>query len=565
MLRELLRLETAEKRLEMSLKELIGLPVYDILHDCLSHFTDAKSNLLQPDLSLERIENAYDELNVCVSYVMEQIQPLCPLHRPVDIQTSDAGPGVSTGEEIVRLRLVEQFLLNNLDLQARFHYAPLDSKSHPVERVMSALNDAVGDGRYIPLPNRNILDNISETELLQISPAQLKSAQQVLNDKASYICAEMVASRYTGTRSLGTTIHAKVANKQDLRHNFFFDETYIKAWHDAKSAVKKTACAGSSYYQFLSSQFDKHYIKYDNGVEGIRKDSPFIVSGLSRIPPPVPDYSSRNEKGEWHYYDLTNLPDKFKDVENSRVPNDFCPRTQLNRFVDTCGEPIVKSKYDDIKQTFIIFDSNETLAKIENGIPEFAASYTGMDVQHIAKKDAEKIYLRKIKKLSQLHDSAKTLLNAETYHSVTQRDLKIKIVKANMSNPLPWNGWCNGIEMTNTCTVDNVLFFFHKLQTYREDIQAFLSSSDIPSLKLLYDVHNHFKQNKFTEGKYIWLAQFFPVGENVSQWDAHGDEDTYSFDPLAANVSTTYTSTCSNKETCSEPMRVLTSKLIGFQ
>ena len=45
-------------------------------------------------------------------------------HRPIDIQTTDAGPGVSTNEKMSQLRLAECFMINGLDLQARFHYAP---------------------------------------------------------------------------------------------------------------------------------------------------------------------------------------------------------------------------------------------------------------------------------------------------------------------------------------------------------------------------------------------------------------------------------------------------------
>ncbi|CAH3172435.1 unnamed protein product, partial [Porites lobata] len=47
-----------------------------------------------------------------------------PQHKPIDIQTTDAGPGVSTNEKMSQLRLAECFMINGLDLQARFHYAP---------------------------------------------------------------------------------------------------------------------------------------------------------------------------------------------------------------------------------------------------------------------------------------------------------------------------------------------------------------------------------------------------------------------------------------------------------
>lgn len=46
------------------------------------------------------------------------------IYRPIDIQTSDAGPGVGSHERMTQLRLAESFMINGLDLQSRFHYAP---------------------------------------------------------------------------------------------------------------------------------------------------------------------------------------------------------------------------------------------------------------------------------------------------------------------------------------------------------------------------------------------------------------------------------------------------------
>ena len=69
------------------------------------------------------------------------VVPLAPEHRPGDFQITDTGPGVGTSEQIVRLRMVERFLINDLDLQAHFHYVfTRESKSHKVEQVMSSLN-----------------------------------------------------------------------------------------------------------------------------------------------------------------------------------------------------------------------------------------------------------------------------------------------------------------------------------------------------------------------------------------------------------------------------------------
>ena len=39
-------------------------------------------------------------------------------HRATEVQTSDAGPGVSSHERITQIRFSESFQIHNLDLQA---------------------------------------------------------------------------------------------------------------------------------------------------------------------------------------------------------------------------------------------------------------------------------------------------------------------------------------------------------------------------------------------------------------------------------------------------------------
>ena len=75
-----------------------------------------------------------------------------PSHRAVVVQTSDAGPGVSCQEHITQIRLAEAFRIHSLDLQARVHYAPNDSRTHTAEKVMRSLNEHAGDDTTISLP-----------------------------------------------------------------------------------------------------------------------------------------------------------------------------------------------------------------------------------------------------------------------------------------------------------------------------------------------------------------------------------------------------------------------------
>ena len=141
--------------------------------------------------------------------------------------------------------------------------------------------------------------------------------------------------------------------------------------------------------------------------------------------------------------------------------------------------------------------------------------------------------------------------------------IKLKIVKGDTRlEALPWNGWYNGTEMINTCTADNLIFFFHTLQLQREDTTTILKNSYNESFVLLNKLHNLFKEGNFNEGKYLWLSQFF---SNTDQWDAYGLEHTYSFCKLDDIMTTTYRSSCSNAEFCSRPTRILLSKMIGCE
>ena len=88
-----------------------------------------------------------------------------PKVHPIDIQSTDAGPGVGTSEKKVKIRMTETFILGDLDLIAHFHYAPRYSICYVVECVMSRLNGAAGDGNPISVnyPEESMeATNISE-------------------------------------------------------------------------------------------------------------------------------------------------------------------------------------------------------------------------------------------------------------------------------------------------------------------------------------------------------------------------------------------------------------------
>ena len=107
------------------------------------------------------------------------------------------------------MRLTESFLIHDLDFQARFHYAPRDSKAHKVEQVMSSLNDACGDGRFIALPHTSLVEKISKDKLLQMTQEEFKGEENKRETQIGQHCAKRVAAKYEVIRSLGTTVHAR--------------------------------------------------------------------------------------------------------------------------------------------------------------------------------------------------------------------------------------------------------------------------------------------------------------------------------------------------------------------
>ena len=103
-----------------------------------------KAENLQAALNGEIISQKYcsSEFQILgnkVDAALKILDQLAPKTRPVDLQTTDAGPSVGILATVVRLRMTESFLLNDLDLQVRAHYAARDSKSHKVEQVMRSL------------------------------------------------------------------------------------------------------------------------------------------------------------------------------------------------------------------------------------------------------------------------------------------------------------------------------------------------------------------------------------------------------------------------------------------
>ncbi len=354
--------------------------------------------------------------------------------RPVDIQTSDAGPGVSSHEQMTQIRMAEYFMISYLDLQSRFHYGPGDSKSHIVEQVMRSLNECLGDGRTIPVSSATFIDDKGQFKMTELSNDELQRMQNEEEAKIAKRCAEQIKKRFQGKKCMGTSIHAFNPIYEQYQ-NFFFDEMYMAKCASANSVSVLNNCAGQAYFKFVKEFFDVHYLLYDNGFEGIRngciakngkactyhlslENADQLSNGwsgvpLNRVPPPVPDYS----EDEFHY---------VKPVFNtsSGEKDDFCPRKKLEELILSCGQPELVLAADDDDNDgdddFIVHsvvDKNETLQKIMSKVDDFVAKYTGEDLRNSVTREIRRRYNAKVKAFvtKKTNARAKVAEKAKTY------------------------------------------------------------------------------------------------------------------------------------------------------
>lgn len=324
--------------------------------------------------------------------------------RPIDIQTSDAGPGVSSHEKLVQIRMAEYFQVFNLDLQARIHYAPNDSRSHIAEQVMRSLNEATGDGRSIPIPKVPLFDGLNQDEVLSLSQDEFNEMESRRQDEIAKLCAQEIERRYRGKRCLGTTIHSRTPSYCQSA-NFFFDDFYMKKVHDSSQA-KQSSCAGSAYYLKQLKFVRDHYLIHDGAIEGIRNgcfdgksmcDVHKSTLGCSwreppvkRVPEPVPCYNV--DRPGFHY---TN-PDLFVDSPESESNIDeFCPRARLEDVIRKVGQIQVKEKEvygEDGVAKESTYDENDTLNKLMANVDDIVVNYAGEDLRRVVENELKRKY-----------------------------------------------------------------------------------------------------------------------------------------------------------------------------
>jgi hypothetical protein len=109
------------------------------------------------------------------------------------------------------------------------------------------------------------------------------------------------------------------------------------------------------------------------------------------MPPPVPNISAK----DFHYYPYFMCPDEFQDVEHREV-GDFCPRTQLNKLLASCGDVFLASEERD--GSLFVTDVGEKWLKITQALPECIASLCGDELAEAAWRYVEASYLREVKR-----------------------------------------------------------------------------------------------------------------------------------------------------------------------
>jgi hypothetical protein len=365
---------------------------------------------------------------------------------------------------------------------------------------------------------------------------------------------------------MGTTIHAHTPDKKNPTNTFFFDEIYMKACHAAKSTRKINSCPGVGYFKYIIKKHDEIYRRYNNGIEGIRVDVPVrCPHEVKRSPPPLPNHSSTDQSGKWHYHRLNDTPEEYANVEN-RKPDDFNPHAQLLDFVESAGNPDIRKNIES-DGSVVVTDENRTWQKLLDGLNDFVKVYCGKDLETIVRKEVEQKYLQKLRKLNKKLERMNVKPTEENLAAIQTGALTIKITKQKIPSALPWNGNVktsdgSEVQMTNTCTVDNGLYIVHVLLTSRADLEVSFKESNNSTYKLLYKIHKLFQSRKYAQGKYIWFQQFTEFTHTLTI-NSFGGEDQFFFSKFRDTTSTVFQSSYNNGS-CPQPASVHYGVIITF-
>ena len=151
------------------------------------------------------------------------------------------------------LRMMKHFMINNPDFLYKMHYAPRDSKSHSVERVLASLNEAVGNGRFISPKLQTLRRVLWEDFISNELCSDLRSHGTVLKRLHLGMSVQAVWEQVSMPMLMILAVFTMVSGMMNLI-----------CLHDIiiLQKKKKKSMPGSSYCQFLQNQFSEHFIRY---------------------------------------------------------------------------------------------------------------------------------------------------------------------------------------------------------------------------------------------------------------------------------------------------------------
>ena len=287
-----------------------------------------------------------------------------PMHKPIDLQSTDSGAGVGTQQHMVQFRMAETFMLYNLQYQARFSFAGGDSKSHIAEKPMRHLNEATTDGNDISINEEPIFNDVSEIKLLTMSQEEIKGYLDERKETAAYKYAESLSTRYDKYPCMGGYIQSHVPPKEEWKR-LYYDEDYVKAFLNAPASRKKL-CPGSAYMQFVTEFYDTHFKQVKGSVQASALNCTYDRKRTCK-------YHIEHAKHEhWAPEDIHWVKEPEPNVDSdgkfaykrpvnvlTRTPpgDKFCPSVQFDKILNSYGQPELKFdlSHDGMKQTVIDF------------------------------------------------------------------------------------------------------------------------------------------------------------------------------------------------------------------
>ena len=121
-------------------------------------------------------------------------------------------------------------------------------------------------------------------------------------------------------------------------------------------------------------------------------------------------------------------------TENRQV-DDYNPIIQLRRYIDDIGDPDIISYQE--AGAIIVKDKNETWEKITTGLESFCKKYCGDDLSDVVQREAESLYMQKLRKASKHLEKLKIHVTEEKLSVIKNGKLKIKLKKPAIPHYVP--------------------------------------------------------------------------------------------------------------------------------